>query len=56
MNIFKSKTINFNALAAAIVTILEYCGVKVPTEVITAGFTIGNIILRTVTTKPLQEK
>ena len=52
----KSKTINFNALVIALVGISGAFGYEVPTELVTAITTIGNMILRFVTTKALDEK
>lgn len=56
LKIFKSKTIDFNVLAAAIVAILAQAGVAVPVEVVTAVFAIGNFVLRLITKKPIAEK
>ncbi len=57
MNILKkSNTINFNVVAASVVTILTSFGVEVPVEAVTAVFTLGNIFFRFLTTKPLKDK
>ena len=55
-NIFKSKTIDLNIIAGAVVTLLTSFGVVVPIEVVTGVFTIGNFILRFFTKKPVMEK
>jgi len=56
LSIFKSKTINFNVLAGAVVTILTTCGVVIPVEAVTAIITLGNFFLRFFTEKPLKDK
>lgn len=56
MNIFKSKTINFNVLAGAVVTILTTCGVAIPVEAVAAILTIGNFFLRFKTDSALKDK
>ena len=52
----KSKTINFNVLGGAIVTILGQFGVAIPVEAVSAGFIILNFILRLITKEPLEDK
>ena len=54
--LFKSKTVNFNALAAAVVTILSAFGVTISGEVITAILTLGNFFLRLKTNQAISEK
>ena len=54
--LFKSKTVGFNVLAGAIITILTSFGVSVPVEVVTAVLTLGNFILRLVTNKSIKDK
>ncbi len=56
MNIFKSKTINFNILATALVSILTGVGVDVPIEAVTGVFALGNFVLRFFTKEPLSTK
>jgi len=57
MNIFKSKTIDFNILVPAIYAILKaFLDINIPEDVVIAIITIGNFILRFFTTKPLSEK
>jgi len=52
----KSKTVNFNIIAAAILEILQLLGVAVPIPVITIGLPLANILLRFLTKQPLSEK
>lgn len=52
----KSKTIQFNAIVAAVVGILRAYNVEIPAEVATGVLAIGNYILRLVTKQPLEEK
>lgn len=54
--LFKSKTVDFNIFAGAVVTILTACGVVIPVEVVTAVLCIGNFILRLVTKGAISEK
>lgn len=54
--LLKSKTINFNALIPAIVVLTSALGYPIPPEAVAAIFSIGNIVLRMVTTKPISEK
>ena len=54
--ILKSKTIDFNILAGAIIGGLEAFGVSVPPEVVVPVFSLGNILLRLVTKEPISEK
>ena len=56
MNIFKSRTIDFNILIPAIYAFLKSMGVDIPEEVMVGVLAIGNFILRFVTKKPLVEK
>ena len=51
---YASKTINFNAIASLISVILLSAGVPVPVEAILGVFTVGNIILRYITKKPIK--
>jgi hypothetical protein len=52
----KSKTVNINALMAAIVAISKSFGYEMSVETVTAFYTVLNIVLRFVTDKPLDEK
>ena len=52
----KSKTVNVNVIAGAIVTIATALGYTIPVEAVTAFFTIANVLLRFVTDQPLDEK
>ena len=52
----KSKTINFNVLAGAIVPMLSAFGVAVDPTLITSILVIANIILRRITKEPLSAK
>ncbi len=54
--ISKSRTIDTNLIAGALVTILTFSGLKIPIEVITSFFVLVNIALRMITIKPLNEK
>ena len=56
MNIFKSKTIDFNILIPAIYAFLRSIGVDIPEEVMVGVLAIGNFILRFITKKPIAEK
>ena len=56
MKIFKSKTIDFNVICAAVFSLLLGFGVEIPEEVIVAVTTIGNFILRFFTKQPLADK
>lgn len=52
----KSKTINFNALAAAVLAVLRSVGVDIPPEVVESVLIIMNILLRMVTSEPISKK
>ncbi|MBC8508645.1 MAG: hypothetical protein H8D34_27620 [Chloroflexi bacterium] len=54
--LFKSKTINFNALVPAIVALLAAFGVAVPTALVTAILVIGNMVLRMITKEAITDK
>ena len=54
--LFKSKTINFNALVPAIVALLAAFGVVVPTALVTAILVIGNMVLRMITKEAITDK
>ena len=56
LQMLKSKTINFNALATSVVAILTALGVVIPVEVVTGVFAIGNFILRLLTKEPVSAK
>lgn len=56
IKLLKSKTLDFNLFAGAVVTILTAFGVVVPVEVVTAVLCIGNFILRLVTKGAISEK
>ena len=57
MNIFKSKTVDFNIIVPALYAILKSgWGVNIPEDVIIGIIAIGNFILRFFTKKPLSEK
>ena len=56
MKIFKSKTIDFNAIVLAIFALLKGFGFETPDDVIVAVVTIGNFILRFFTNEPLSKK
>lgn len=53
---YKSKTINFNALIVAIVAVLKSLDIYIEPEIIVAIQTIGNIVLRFVTSEPIKER
>lgn len=52
----KSRTISFNAIATLIIPVLPQLGVSLTPEMITAIMGIGNIILRFLTDKAVDEK
>ncbi|MCK5616391.1 hypothetical protein KAR91_81770 [Candidatus Pacearchaeota archaeon] len=54
--LLKSKTIDFNIVAAALVKVLSAFGVAIPIDVILAGFVIMNFILRLLTTTSISKK
>ncbi len=54
--LFKSKTINFNALVPAAVAILAAFGVAVPATLVTAILVIGNMLLRMLTKEAIADK
>ena len=54
--IFKSKTIDFNALVLAIFAILKAVDIEIPADLAAEIVAIVNIILRWITKKPLGEK
>lgn len=56
MNIFKSKTINFNALVLALCGVSAAFGFEIPAEVSVGIVAIGNFILRFMTKEPLSDK
>jgi hypothetical protein len=56
MKLFKSKTLDFNAIVLAAFALLKGFGFETPDEVIVAVVTIVNFILRFFTDKPLSEK
>lgn len=56
MNIFKSKTINFNLIVPALAGLAMAFGVPIPGEVIAGILALGNFILRFITKKPLADK
>ena len=56
LQMLKSKTINFNALATSVVAILTALGVVIPVEVVTGFFAIGNFILLLLTKEPVSAK
>jgi hypothetical protein len=50
---YRSKTIWFNAVLAAAVAFATGIGHPIPEEVVAAIVTLGNIILRLITTAPI---
>lgn len=54
--LLRSKTIDFNIAAGAIVKILDVFGVVIPLDAVLAGFVLMNFILRLITSKPISEK
>ena len=63
MNIFKSKTIDFNGIILAIFAIVKGFGIEIPEDVMNATVQvvlglvlIVNFVLRFFTDKPLSEK
>jgi len=56
VQIFKSKTVDFNIIVTAIFALLNHLGIVIPAEVMTGVLAVGNFILRFVTKKPIAEK
>lgn len=54
--LLKSKTIKFNVLGGALVTILSAFDVDVTPEAVTAISVIGNILFRILTTEAISKK
>ncbi|MBC8459648.1 MAG: hypothetical protein H8D67_16785 [Deltaproteobacteria bacterium] len=54
--IFKSKTIDFNAIATALIPLLSVLGVEIGATEVAIIFGFVNIILRFWTKKPLKDK
>ena len=54
--VVKSKTIKFNARMSLAMLALPYFGVAITPELTGAIYGIGNILLRFITDKPLNEK
>ena len=54
--LLKSKTLDTNVLAGAVVAILSAFGVAVPVGVITSFFVVINVILRLITKEPISAK
>jgi hypothetical protein len=54
--LFRSKTVNFNALVPAIAALATAIGYPIPENVIIGILAIGNFVLRMVTDKPISEK
>ena len=54
--IFKSKTIDFNAGYLALVALIGALGYEIKPEVVAAGATLLNWVLRFFTKVPLKEK
>ena len=52
----KSKTINYNGLYLAIVAMLPALGIAVKPELVAAGQTILNVVLRFMTESSLEDK
>jgi hypothetical protein len=52
----KSKTLNFNVFMPIIIMVSMHFGIPLTPEIVMAIMTLGNIILRFVTKKPLNEK
>jgi hypothetical protein len=55
-NPFKSKTINMNALYMALVAVSSALGIELGPELIAAGQTILNIVMRYITKEPMAAK
>jgi hypothetical protein len=52
----KSKTVQFNAIAAAIIPILTACGVDIPPEAVAGIMALANIIIRQFTKGAVGDK
>ncbi len=53
---FKSKTINLNALYMALVAVAGAAGVEIDPELVAAGQTFLNFVMRYVTKEPISAK
>ncbi len=53
---WKSKTIDFNILIAALAGMAAAFGIQIPEQATGAVLVLGNIILRAVTKEPLANK
>jgi len=56
VQIFKSKTVDFNIIVTAIFALLNHLGIVIPAEVMTGVLGIGNFVMRLITKKPIAEK
>ena len=55
-NVLQSKTVGFNVIVTAAISIASYFGLDIPTELATGIFAIGNFILRLVTKEAVNFK
>ena len=56
MNIFKSKTLDFNMIVPALAIMAKALGFEIPAEVVAGILAIGNFILRFITKEPMSAK
>lgn len=52
----KSRTVQFNVIATAIIAILNSFGIEIPAEAAAGILAVGNYILRLITIEPLENK
>jgi len=56
MKVWKSKTIDFNVVIAALWAMVQSLGMDIPEEVMVGVLAVGNFILRFFTKEPVSEK
>jgi len=56
MKVWKSKTIDFNVVVAALWAMVQSLGMDIPEEVMVGVLSVGNFILRFFTKEPVSEK
>ena len=56
MKVWKSKTIDFNVVVAALWAMVQSLGMDIPEEVMVGVLAVGNFILRFFTKEPVSEK
>ena len=56
MKVWKSKTIDFNVVVAALWAMVQSLGMDIPEDVMVGVLAVGNFILRFFTKEPVSEK